>query len=333
MAVITSTIAAIAAAATAISTVGVVAALPAIAVAAVNIATVVGVAGMVVSGVGMATGNKTLMGVGQIMGYVGMAGAVGGGLLGGLSNTLSGTGTFMEGAKQTFSAAGQNISKAWETGVGSWFSGAGATSAAPGSVAPVSTAPATAPSTAPPLAASEPAAGLSPMPNAGAPSAGARPAVGLSPLPNAGGGPAAPVPTTGPSAEAGLGVLNRAANTAPGTTTVGNLNVPGSQIGTTYQPNANLMTDIASSGISKAKGLWDSLPDYAKFSLMTTGGQGLTSAAQGYFQGLSAEEQLEFQKLVNEQRQAQIQLENRNASAGPLVSFAPRTGVLNRRTA
>lgn len=82
-----------------------------------------------------------------------------------------------------------------------------------------------------------------------------------------------------------------------------------------------------------AASLWSSMPDWMKYSAMTTGAQGLTGLASGYYQGLSAEEQLNFQKLVNSQNQNQVQYLNKNNAYAPLVKFGPKpaaAGLINR---
>jgi hypothetical protein len=77
----------------------------------------------------------------------------------------------------------------------------------------------------------------------------------------------------------------------------------------------------AGGGASGVAGWFGSLPDWAKTNLVFSGGQAIAGAAGGYFQGLSAEEELEFKKQVEAWRQ-------KNASYAPRLSFAPRTGVI-----
>ena len=75
-------------------------------------------------------------------------------------------------------------------------------------------------------------------------------------------------------------------------------------------------------GTNTGAGLFASLSDNTKGLLAITGGQAAAGLLGGYFQGLSAEEQLEFQKSVEAWRQ-------KNASYAPRVSFN-RPGVLGR---
>jgi hypothetical protein len=63
------------------------------------------------------------------------------------------------------------------------------------------------------------------------------------------------------------------------------------------------------------------MPDWMKYAGMTTAGQGISGAAAGWFQGASAEEKLNFEKLVNEQNRAQIAYQNKNNQYAPLLTF------------
>jgi hypothetical protein len=132
---------------------------------------------------------------------------------------------------------------------------------------------------------------------------------------------AAPTPSA-PMAPAapGTGVFNSAtmapaAPSAPGSTTMGNLTVPGAPI-TPYQPTLPLSPPGPSAGMS----------EWAKYAAMTTGAQGLAGLASGYYEGLSAEQKLQFDQMVNKQQNDQRLYLNRNNSYSPLVRFR---GVLN----
>jgi hypothetical protein len=71
------------------------------------------------------------------------------------------------------------------------------------------------------------------------------------------------------------------------------------------------------------------IPDWSKPALLTTAAQGISGLASGYFTGQSAEEKLEYERLVNEQNERQRQLLNRQGSYAPLVEFSrdPQQGV------
>jgi hypothetical protein len=71
------------------------------------------------------------------------------------------------------------------------------------------------------------------------------------------------------------------------------------------------------------------LPDWVKYAAMTSGGQALSGALGGWFQGASLEEQIEFQRLQNSQREAQVQLLNKNNAYAPSIRFTNPAGVLN----
>lgn len=91
------------------------------------------------------------------------------------------------------------------------------------------------------------------------------------------------------------------------------------------------MTDpfkAASPATPAAPGMLASMPEWAKYAAMTSGAQGLTGLASGYFQGLSAEEKLKFEKLVNDQHQQQVNLMNTRSSYAPRVSFNRAPGGL-----
>jgi hypothetical protein len=66
-----------------------------------------------------------------------------------------------------------------------------------------------------------------------------------------------------------------------------------------------------------------------KTMAMMTGAQALSGLAGGYFAGVSAEEQLEFQKLMNQQKYAQAQEVLERGRYAPRVAFkgAPSGGV------
>ena len=79
---------------------------------------------------------------------------------------------------------------------------------------------------------------------------------------------------------------------------------------------------------ANAQGMWDKMPDYMKYAAVTQGVGSLGSLAGGYFQGASADDQLEFQKLVNSQAQNQLQYQNKNNAYSPSLTF--NKGLLTR---
>lgn len=266
-----------------------------VATAVVAVSTAIGVAGLAVTAVGMVTKNESLMKAGKIMGYVGLAGGLAGGAIGGFGAMASG-GSFVQGAGDAFAGASQFIKEGWDSGVGSFFSGgdkiagpigggadslsqttdklasvndqtraaldsAGNMSSKAGAV-DMSTAVNT---PSPDVLASQQAAMGAPVPAAPAP------AVPTNPLPPYAGANAVPIPGA-PAAPASPGFLS-------------------------------------------------SMPEWSKYAMMTTAGQGLSGLASGYFTGLSAEEQLKQKQLENQQTQNQIQLLNRQGSYAPLIRF------------
>lgn len=283
-----------------------------VATAVVAVSTAVGVAGLVVGGIGMAIGNEDLMFAGKVMGYVGMAGGLAGGLIGGVGALANSTGTFMEGFSGAFSGAAGKLSEGWDKGVGSWFAGGDkVTGAVGGTAAPsaptnVTTAPVDTPV------------------NAATPIADASKTVHPSSL---GTGQFAQSPVTAPGVTA-PGVTAPTAPTAipsgmnnpsawlPGAPQVPTgMNNPASWLPTT--PPAGGGGGLVS-GISEG---FSSMPDWMKYSLMTTGAQGITGLAGGYFQGKSAEEQLAQQKLLADRDEAQRQLLNRQGNEIPSFRF------------
>ena len=78
------------------------------------------------------------------------------------------------------------------------------------------------------------------------------------------------------------------------------------------------------------KNFWDNLPDWQKAQLVTTGAQGVTGLASGFFEGLSAEERLQFDQLINQQNQSQREYLNTNNAYAPRLTFTPKpvTGLI-----
>lgn len=291
------------AAAIAIATAVATASVATVAAAVVATSIAVGVAGLAVTAVGMVTKNEGLLKAGKIMGYVGMAGGLAGGAIGGLG-ALSEGGGFIQGATDAFSSASSGIGKAWDNGIGSLFN-AGDASAVSGAVeGPANFTPgATNPginSAAPSTSIDGAAAIDAPTPAVGAPvDAAASAASAPAPVAPVSAAPAAPVtatPAVAPPA-------------APGSMPAGLFNdgIGGMAGAPAAQPS--LLNSISN------------VPDWVKFSAMTTGAQGLSGAAAGWYQGASAEQRLEFDKLINQQRQNQVQYQNQNNAYAPLLQF------------
>jgi len=326
MAIISAAIAAIATAAATVSaaaagaaTIG--AAVSAVATAAVSVSTVVGVAGMAVTAVGAITGNKDLLKAGKIMGYVGMGSALGGGLLGGASSFFEGgTSSFMEGVKGAFTSAADQVSKSWKEGVGSWFADDAGSAVGAVNQAKPGTLDANGPQMNPELVNPVP----KPTPAPGQSFEAWKEGIKQQELgqravratqDNLGAMQAqngiAPAPTIATGGETALKGVETAANFGPGSTA--------NQLAT--NPALGTVMGGATTEAPKAPGLLASMPEWAKYAAMTSGAQGLTGLAAGYFQGLSAEDQLEFQKLVNQQNQAQQQYQNQNNQYSNVISF------------
>ena len=301
MAVITAAVAAVAAA-VATTTVATVA------TAVVAVSTAIGVTGLVVGGIGMAIGNEDLMFAGKVMGYVGMAGGLGGGLIGGVGAIATNSGlSFTQGFADAFAGASQHLSNAWDKGVGSWFAGGDKVTGAIGGAADdVATGavkgPVSSPGVTPdgkamaafPEVANSPTAISTPV-NTGSVTVGTQ-APSLSAP-----GVSAPVvgtpATQAVNAPSTISAMSNASNWAPAA-----------------NPAGGGLINSATEGLSN-------MPDWMKYSMMTTGAQGITGLAGGYFQGQSAEAQLEQQKLIAQREENQRQLLNQQANQVPSFRF------------
>ena len=81
-------------------------------------------------------------------------------------------------------------------------------------------------------------------------------------------------------------------------------------------------------GTGSPQGFWGKMPDWAKYAALTSGAQGLTGLAGGYFQGLTAEEQLDLQKWIAQQNQTNINTTFQRGAYAPLLTFQT-PGTLN----
>lgn len=283
-----------------------------VAAAVVATSVAIGVAGLAVTAVGLVTKNEGLLKAGKVMGLIGLAGGLAGGAVGGFGSLASGGG-FIEGATQAYTGAANALTEGWNKGVGSFFNAGDAAGVAgqtqiganqpfvPDAANPGINAAAPSTSVSTPTAADWQAAAVGP------------PVDGTSAIPGA--APVATAPVTPPT-PAPAGVVGPV---PPAATPV----VPPAA------PQASLFTDGiggmagTSSGATQG-GLLNSvskLPDWIKYSAMTAGMQGISGAAAGWYQGASAEERLEFDKLMNAQRQGQVEYLNRNNAYAPLLQF------------
>lgn len=299
MAVITAAVAAVAAAATVTTA-------ATVATAVVAVSTAVGVTGLVVGGIGMAIGNEDLMFAGKVMGYVGLAGGLAGGVIGGVGAAMGNTGaTFMQGFGDAFAGASQHLSNAWDKGVGSWFAGGDKVTGAVGGAADDVVAGAAKSVTTSPV--DTPVSSMTGV-------ADASKTVHPSSL---GTGQFAQSPVTAPAAAAPTVTAPVAPTVSAPNAIPAGMNNAGSWLPAGATPPAAGGGGLVS-GVTEG---FSNMPDWMKYSLMTTGAQGVTGLAGGYFQGQSAEEQLAQQKLVAQRDEDQRQLLNRQANQIPSFRF------------
>lgn len=336
MAIVSAAIAAVAAAITATS-------VATVAAAVVTVSTVIGVAGLAVSAVGMITGNQDLLKVGEIMGFVGLAGGIAGGIAGAAS----------VGPKAFASQLAQTYDDAWNQGIGKLFTPS-ATNITGGQAgtSPFAASTAKADLSLPPLKT-----GVSPQPSKSllgsaystSPNAPAAtpvstgvtaqsPSVSPASVPSHMGvaPPAPPQAPVGPAAPSAPSIMDSASvasvrNAPVGSGMQGVFQTPGVQAPLGSQSSfASTLANIT--GPAKTQSLTDwftSLHPSMQASLAMVGGQGLAGAMGGYFEGRSMEEKLELERLINDQNEAQRQLYNRNMATSPLIQFAPQGGLLN----
>lgn len=267
-----------------------------VAAAVVAVSALVGAVGLAVTAVGLVTGNKTMTKIGGIMGMVGLAGGVAGWAAGSLAPVTAGAdqvGSFFaapDGGYGAAQAVGQGTVLAPAPAVAAPV-GAGTVLAPAGdlSSALVSAQPVSTTPIADAAGTGKTAAGA-PIGN---PESLAAPA------------PTPPAPVAG--AEQNYQSLLNSANQAPGVTSLGNIPKP--------EPG----------GIAK---WWESLPPSMQSAIALSGGQTLAGAAGGLFQGMSASDKLEFEKLMNQQNENQRQLLNKNNSYAPRIGFQ-RPSLIN----
>ena len=291
-----------------------------------EIATAVAVTGAVLGVVGAITKDKTLQTVGMVMGIAGGVVGIGASLMGAASMTLgevtnlgtSAVGDFFSGGAAVAEEGALAGTKAASSAT-SALEGAGAKVANPLEQATSSAVDARGigtefPSTSMPTA---------PVGTSGAPIPGnvtPSPVVGT---PNPVGAPMASSAGQRAGSEDIYNALKTSANAGPSTPSA-----PGTMSPGIIQTGSGNMASTNPTAAANAQGMWDKMPDYMKYAAVTQGVGSLGSLAGGYFQGASADDQLEFQKLVNAQSQAQVQRTNVNNSYSPRLSF--NRGLLTR---
>lgn len=223
----------ISAAVAAVSTAFAVTTVATVSAAVVAVANVVAVVGLAVTAVGAVTGNKTLMDVGKIMGYVGMAGNIAG----------WGVGSLAEGASNFASRMGTLYTDAWNSGVGGMFSGSKSAAVGTATLQPASTS-------SPAGLGGSPAQGAVPAGATGTPASAASPAGMPSPLQSGAAAPAAA--PAAPSAPTAAGVATPAAGTAPAVTTPA---TPAAS-GMSGILNNPMLPLVAGQGVAGAAGGW-----------------------------------------------------------------------------
>ena len=308
MAVISAAIAAVTAA-VATTTVATVAT----AVVAVSVA--IGTVGAVVGTVGAVIGNKDLMFAGKIMGYVGLAGGLAGGLMGGLGAMAGAAGseglTFGQGFAETYASYSQHLSEGWKNGVGSWFSGGEKVAGAAGST------PGAAPGTPPAAGSQVTQGGVNPTDFATGGTGPSTPAqtATLNPI-NSGAIEGTQAPIAAPTS-ASVSAPSAGGTGAPSVVTPGAPDVMGA-LNPSFPAAGGQGTGLVGS-VGKA---FSDMPDWMKYSMMTTGAQGVTGLASGYFQGAQAEAQLAQQQKLNDRNEAYRQELLKNANAIPTFQFS-----------
>lgn len=293
-----------------------------------EVATAVAVTGAVLGVVGAITKDKTLQTVGMIMGIAGGVVGIGASLMGAASMTLGEVTNLGTSAVGDFFSGGATVAE--QGALAGTKAASSATSVLEGAAAKVANPLEQAASSVvdargigtefPSTSLTAPPVGTSgtPIPANVAPSS----VVGT---PNTVGSPIASSAGQRAGSEDIYNALNTSANAgpqAPGTMSPGILNTQRN----TFATGAGNMTDSA----TNAQNMWDKMPEYMKYAAVTQGVGSLGSLAGGYFQGASANDQLEFQKLVNQQAQNQLQYTNKNSAYKPSLSFQPTPGLISR---
>ena len=317
-----------------------------VATAVVATSALIGTLGLGMTAVGMVTKNKDLMKAGKIAGYVGLAGGIAG----------FGMGAMEMGAAEFATHMSEMYSSGWDQGVGSLFAPDPSVTAGSGvgNIEPTGLVDAAQPAHAPtwtgqvdqnvtPGLGGEggvnnavPAAAAQPTPP---PTEAATTVADVSPMGHQEGDPllASQQPPAGHSAASLAGnepppapVGSTAGTTAPtvGTTPTAGTNPPPGSMDIKAGLD-KLPEGVQPPGVGqKMADWWAGVPDYMKAQMLLTAGQGAAGLASGWMTGLSAEQRLEFDKMVNEQNQQQRQLINSNNRYAPLISFNKKPGLV-----
>ena len=288
-----------------------------VATAVVATSIAIGVAGLAVTAVGMVTKNESLLKAGKIMGYVGLAGGLAGGAIGGIGGMMEGGAGFMQGAQNAYSGAADAIGEAWKGSIFNPSDGAAVTGAVPetGQAAAGANQPFVADATNPGVNAAAPSTSVGPSAGPASATSGNYQMVADPSM-------VAPAPVSPVTATPMPGAV-----TPPVTPTT-----PGAlPINTSIQSGIDQAGQVGAGSVLAPGGapvvppsgsFLSNIPDWVKYSGMNTAGQCLSGAASGWYAGASAEQKLEFDKLMNEQRQNQVQYLNKNNTYAPLLSFA-----------
>lgn len=103
-------------------------------------------------------------------------------------------------------------------------------------------------------------------------------------------------------------------------------------MGAAQQAVANLPLNFGTNAAADLS-WWAAQPEMVKAALLyggiSTGGQLVTGALGGMFEGVAAEKRLALEQLINSQRENQVQYLNKNNAYAPLLTFKPNAGVLD----
>lgn len=296
-----------------------------------EVATAVAVTGAVLGVVGAITKNKTLQTVGLVMGIAGGVVGIGASLMGAASMTLGEVTNLGTSAVSDFFSGGSAVAEAG-AGVGS-EAASGATSALEGAGAKglaqeattlggVNDQMATALAKAPELNGT-----LTPFAEGGVPGTASSSTPITSPVTTS-------IPTPAPSLAGQSPVAEASYNTQLAGANAGPLapSAPGTGPGTGSGGfNSGVSTGVdTGNAAARAKGMFDAMPEWMKYAAITQGIGSLGSLAGGYMQGATAQDQLEFQKLVNQQGQNQVQRLNTQNAYAPRLTFNQPAGIISR---
>jgi hypothetical protein len=278
---------------------------------------------MALSIAGTVTKNKTLKTVGMVMGIAGGVVGIGASLAGVGGMTLGEVGTsvgdFFSGAAMsgTEAAASTAASSAVDAGAQAAEGASGTFTQAAGAQPGIGEFPSTAIDPNGPVANLQAQYGgfdVTPVAAQGQPAsslAGTSPTLGAT-----------------PTSEGDLSALTLKASAGPGAPTV---NPDGSltTLGPSTQAN-QLATQYGDKlppfEPGNAKGWFDKLSPAMQASLALAGGQAISGAVGGLFQGMAASDQLELQKLINEQNRSQQAITNARGAYSPRISFNSPSG-------